>query len=695
MFITIIFKKEIQKFFFLYLLLQSSLSLAQTVNIQEVDTPISIGKNMTLLEDTTSLLKIQEISSATMTTQFKPSQQVTPTYDFIFSAIWSRFTYQNLTGTSSFLQINSAGVDSIDVFVLDSGKNLILEEHLVAIAPLATFELPSATYLIELPISPSLQTVYVRLKCDETLIMDFKIGSLKSFYRENIWSVWFNAIYFGIVLIMVIYNAFIFFSIRDIAYLYYILFGISIGLTFATTLGYTIFLVGDFHWFFKKYPAIPASLATIFGGFFLENALKIKKHLMWGVYVNYTALFNIIIALSGYTHFSSLMTKFFATAPLLIFLYESILIYRKGYKPAKIFLVGFSGFTFFIMLYILIYEGRMFPILRPFSAYFLQIGSAWEIVILSLALAYKITLLKKEKHLSQLENLRLVREQNLMLEGKVKERTVELQVAVDELKQTNEELKQTLEISNRQKQEIETQKEELANLNNLKNKLLSVISHDLRSPIASLKSTVEILNPDMLEKEDLVAIKGDISKKLDGIDYAVNNMLVWAKSQFTEGGGGEPQKQRFAICSIAEEVFGLYYEIAEKKVISLCNYLEKDAQVYADIDQVRTVLRNLVSNAIKFSHQKGKVHIFQNNHHEVSSSFIIIGVRDTGVGMSVSQREKLFKTETHFTTRGTQNEKGTGLGLLLCKEFIEKNGGKIWIESENGKGSTFYFSLPK
>lgn len=657
-----------------------------------------IGKNMSILEDKTSLLQIQDLLSTRFQHSFKPSTQEVPTYDFIFSAIWCKFTYQNHTGNACFLQVNSAGIDSIAVFVLDSSQNILKEKYIVAAAPLGELEMRASAYLVELPLSPITQAVYLRIKCDETLVLDLKVGSLKSFYTENIWEVWFNAIYFGIIMVMVVYNTFLFFSIKDIAYLHYILFGICIGITFATTLGYTHFLLGDLHWVFKKYPAIPASLTTIFGGLFLTEVMQMKKYVRWSWHIsNFTiglAIVNIVIGLFGYSHISSLMTKFFASIPLLIFLVASVQVHWQGYKPAKFFLIAFSGFTFFIILYIIVHEGGLIPALRPASAYFLQIGSAWEIVVLSLALAYKINLLKKEKQQVQSENLLLIKEQNTALEEKVKERTTTLETTVGDLQQTNEKLTQAIEISNQQRQEIEEQKEELSKLNNLKNRLLSIISHDLRSPIASLKSTVEILNPEILDKEDLLAIKGDISTKLENIDYALNNTLEWAKNQLSAG--YESQKQLFKLKSVLDETLGLFYEITQKKQIHLQNLLSDDVSVYADIDQVRTIFRNLISNAIKFSHQQGEILVFQHltSEDEALQSSVIIGVKDTGIGMTQRQIVQLFGIDTHFSTRGTHNEKGTGLGLLLCKDFVEKNNGKIWVESEVGKGSVFYFTLP-
>lgn len=675
--------------------MSKNLSAQQVVEVKELKSVVSVGKRMSLFEDTTSLKTIQEMVHSPL---FVPASVEIPTYTFTYAAIWSKFAFRNLTGKDNFLQISSAGVDSIEVYMFDSLYQLVSQKKLVAANPISSWEIHSPTYIFDLTNQPHLRIIYVRTKCDENLTLDLKVGTLRSFYEENIWSVWFNALYFGVIFIMVIYNGFILFTTRDLAYLYYVFFALTLGFTFATSLGYTTFLLGDFHWFLKKYPALPASLATIFGGLFPLLLLQVRKYAprwVWGIYIVVACgLANAILALLGYTHFSSLMTKLLATFPILVYLVVAVLIYRKGFQPAKIYLFAFLGFEIFVILYILVHENNFLPILRPFSPYFLQLGSAWEIVMLSMALASKINLLKKEKQIAQLENLHLVKEQNALLEEKVKERTNELKSTVDNLHQTNDELTQTLQLTNLQREEIQAQAEQLNNLNNLKDRLLSVIAHDLRSPLASLKSTIEILKPEILDKEDLEGIKEEINKKLNSIDYALNNVLEWARSQISLG--GIINKQNFVIQEVAQDIITLFGEIASQKNITILNQLPKETTVNADIEQIRTVLRNLISNAIKFSFDKGVIYIKQESLSQSIDSVqdtLIFSITDAGVGLNKEQTDRLFGINTHFSTRGTKNEKGTGLGLLLCKEFIEKNGGQIWVESELGKGSTFYFSL--
>jgi signal transduction histidine kinase len=146
----------------------------------------------------------------------------------------------------------------------------------------------------------------------------------------------------------------------------------------------------------------------------------------------------------------------------------------------------------------------------------------------------------------------------------------------------------------------------------------------------------------------------------------------------------------FQIVDFIEETTPLFDDIAGQKSISIRKNLSQGATVFADKTMISTVLRNLISNAIKFTNTGGEIVISVVN----KTSELTVSVSDNGVGISKSALEKLFRLDENYSTTGTNNEQGTGLGLILCKEFIEKHGGKIWVESEVGKGSTFSFSLP-
>ena len=242
----------------------------------------------------------------------------------------------------------------------------------------------------------------------------------------------------------------------------------------------------------------------------------------------------------------------------------------------------------------------------------------------------------------------------------------------------------------RQKEELEKQKKELLELNATKDKFFSIIAHDLRSPISSLISLSEVLKMDMEllshdQQKEILNSLHDLS-----INYLklLDNLLQWARMQ---SGRLKAEPETFSLLSAVIEVIDFYKTNAQEKKISLSVINQVETRVFADKNMVRTVLRNLVSNAIKYTRDGGKVEVAIVEREKM----VEVTVKDNGVGISTDMQEKLFQLDKTHSTKGTANECGTGLGLILCKEFVEKNGGLLKVVSESGTGSTFHFTLPK
>lgn len=256
------------------------------------------------------------------------------------------------------------------------------------------------------------------------------------------------------------------------------------------------------------------------------------------------------------------------------------------------------------------------------------------------------------------------------------------------LQQKNEEIKAQNEEITQQNEEISMQAEKLDELNKMKDKLFSVIAHDLRSPISSLKNTLHTSHLELLNPEDLYQMNLSLSTQLTNVDNTLDSLLQWARIQMSVV---KISPQNFPLFAITDEIVSLLQDAASKKIIEIENEIPENLIVHADINHTRVILRNLLANAVKFSYQNGKVLI---NTSEENINQVTVFVKDEGTGMSAEQTEALF-TLNITSNRGTAGERGTGLGLILCKEFVEKNGGMIWAESEEGKGSTFFFTIKK
>lgn len=237
-----------------------------------------------------------------------------------------------------------------------------------------------------------------------------------------------------------------------------------------------------------------------------------------------------------------------------------------------------------------------------------------------------------------------------------------------------------------QNKEIEKQREELDALNQIKNKIFSIISHEVRSPLNSLLGTVSLLNSGVLSPEEFFKLSADLKSKVSHTTNFLNNLLVWAKSQMQ---GMHVEPGTFDLNDLVNETVDLLKEQADMKGVEITFEKSENILANADRNMVSIVLKNLITNAIKFTSKGQKICLktIKNSRHAM------ISVKDEGVGMSDEVQEKLFSLDS-ISTKGTAQEVGTGLGLMLSKSLVEENGGKIWVETEAGKGSIFNFTIP-
>jgi len=238
--------------------------------------------------------------------------------------------------------------------------------------------------------------------------------------------------------------------------------------------------------------------------------------------------------------------------------------------------------------------------------------------------------------------------------------------------------------------------EKLKELNISKDKFLSIISHDLKTPFGQFISAKELIldkigEYDISQLENLIRLLNEQAQQSYKL---LENLLEWSRSQkglikFNPG--------PICIGVLTDEVIGSLKQIADNKSITVTSKIKKGLFIYADKYMLSTILRNLISNAIKFTYEHGMVTIttkYLMPKQLIDDKQLEVSIADTGVGIRDEEIPKLFRIDTAYSTKGTGKESGTGLGLILCKEFVEKHGGQIWVESEPGKGSTFKFTLP-
>lgn len=240
---------------------------------------------------------------------------------------------------------------------------------------------------------------------------------------------------------------------------------------------------------------------------------------------------------------------------------------------------------------------------------------------------------------------------------------------------------------NNQLQESEN---ELRRLNKEKDKFFSIIAHDLKSPFNALYGLSQFLAEDIeeLTKEEIKTFATEINLAAHNVFKLLENLLQWSRIQT---GRMEQYCTTIDMQGLINESFILLNGNASKKQIKLQSNIDREVFAFADRNMISSVIQNLISNAIKFSNTNDSITIDAAEYGRE----VLISIADTGIGMGEDVKEKLFKIDCHHTTPGTENEAGTGLGLILCKELVEKNSGKIWVESQKGVGTTFFFTLPK
>jgi len=238
--------------------------------------------------------------------------------------------------------------------------------------------------------------------------------------------------------------------------------------------------------------------------------------------------------------------------------------------------------------------------------------------------------------------------------------------------------------------ELESHKRQLKELNATKDKFFSIIAHDLRNPVAALFNFSEYLETNLnnISNEELPQYLSIIRTTAKGLFGLLDELLLWANLQSNHY---EFKPTMLQVAEEANAVINLLGANAVRKNVHLGMHIDPAIQVYADHNSLHTVLRNLVTNAIKFTPANG----FVNIHTKTNNHDVYISIEDTGVGIPQEHIEKLFRIDKQSSTAGTEGETGTGLGLVLCKEMVERNNGKIWVESKQGEGSSFTFALPK
>jgi signal transduction histidine kinase len=507
------------------------------------------------------------------------------------------------------------------------------------------------------------------------------ISSAEEFQKENTQRHLWQGIFFGVILVMALYNLFLFFAVKDNSYLHYVLSIIGVGLYFAFYYGFGIeylwqnaprwdtwcyTLIVPFTslarlWFTRTYLHTPTTLPA------LNRLMNVLNVLMGG-----TFLIGLITFITNTDWLAPLVTTIgiLNTFILIIMLAAGIMAYRKNYAPARYFIYANAPLVVGAIAFILREMGYLPD--SVFTRYSVQVGVVIQVVLFALGLASRLNQTRNELAAQRLDKERLALEAERERKALIEQQKTELEETVS-----------------MQTQSLREQNEKLTQLNAVKDKLFSVLTHDLRNPLATMQSFLKLLTEqyEKLTEEEKEKLFKEAQESLDHLNRLLFHLLQWSKSQMNLL---DFYPQPVNLAGAFERNRRVLHLQARLKQIGIETAIPDDAMVLADANMLDFILRNLLGNAIKFSHRGGLIHISAIRKEDKWQ----ISIRDHGVGMQPELVLQIKTTYMSTARRGTDKERGTGLGLLISREFIEKNNGTLEIESIHGAGTTVIFNVP-
>ncbi|MCA1762675.1 MAG: 7TM diverse intracellular signaling domain-containing protein [Cryomorphaceae bacterium] len=693
----------------------TSLIAQEKVVIEDGFESLVLGNEIGVYQDHSGSISFRDALGKS----FTEAPRRRPNLGFIDGALWLKTEVRNNSGRKDFIyQINQPVLDSVALYFLDKNQTVRDSLFFGEAYPYESRPFKERYFIVPFELEPGeSMTIMTRVVTREQVILPIYI-STPAMSRDMMSKadILFGA-YFGLILVMALYNLFIYFSVKDKSYLLYVIYILIVGITQAALEGYTHkYFWPNSHYLASRSIYVFTTMVSISSMVFLIQFLKTRfyaptlnkvSYLLIGLFtaVGIASLFSV----GKFVHIAS---QIGITLVAFYIFSTSIIVYRKGYSAAKYFLLAWSALLVGIIVYAL-KDAGLIPS-TPFTNYLLQGGSAVEAVLLSLALADRINILKREKAASQAqalhasrENERIVKEQNVILESRVKKRTEALEKSNDNLTNTLDELK------NAQSQLVNAEK--MASLG----QLTAGVAHEINNPINFVSANIKPLRYDF---EDLVKLieKYESIKSAEEFENGIADVesfkseidLDYLKNEIVELLNGiQEGANRTAEIVKSLKVFSRLDEESVKEfdlnegLHSTLNILQskitQDVKIELDLadtppveclgGKINQVFMNIIGNAIDAVEGSEKDEKLIRISSKTDDEFVYFEITDNGTGMKPATLNKIF--EPFYTTKDVG--KGTGLGLSISYNIVKTHSGDINVSSELGKGSTFMIKLPK
>jgi two-component system sensor histidine kinase/response regulator len=669
----------------LLFMLSSTSTFAENVELQNAASakPINMTPYWTVLEDKTTKLTIADVSQPAYAEQFQHPHQNGDTLNFGLrsSAMWLKATIHNGTSRDieQRLEVSYPHLHHVNFYApVGQGFSESATGHAL---PFSTRPLPSRTFLFPLLLpANSDTTVYLRIATGTSLEIPTKLWDPVVYRSHALEEYMVQAMYFGMIIALGLYNLLLYVSLRERSYLYYVLFLFTSGMSLLafSGMGFQFIWPDNVKWaLISSMVAFAANGATFH--IFLRRLLSTRETVPWLDRAMQVSIVLNTMQLVGF--FLVPYEKIIKIGIILDGLYMALALVVgitcaiRGQRSARIFLVAFSC----LMLAAVMTAVRSFGLPLPTSItnFGIQIGSALEMLLLSLALADRFHQLRQEKEQVQQELVNSLKRSERVLEQRVEERTAELSKVNKELVEHEKALQAAKKVAEDASQ--------------MKSAFLANMSHEIRTPMNAVIGMAYLALRTELSKKQRDYVE-KIHRAANSLLGLINDILDFSK---IEAGKLDIEHIDFSLNDVLNNVTtvtshrahekGLQYELEISSAVP-------DALV-GDPLRLGQILINLVSNAIKFT-ANGKVLLKCDVTHTATDLVELrFDVRDTGIGMTPEQLQKLFQAFTQADGSTTRKYGGTGLGLTISKHLVEMMGGHIMVESEFGKGSGFSFSL--